>query len=124
MKGEGGFTYWDVELDGGEEYARRAYKLWVKNENLLGWLDGVPDAMTPDLIVNLDPATVDTLVGPSLGGYSVGQQATLISIPAHPMWRAPGGIDALGPRHFGFDLDDVPIEELQHRRRATAVPRF
>lgn len=124
MKGEGGFTYWDVELQGSEEYARRSYKVWVKNENLLGWLDGVPDALTPDLIVNLDPATGDTLVGPSLGGYSVGQQVTLISIPAHAMWRTPAGIDALGPRHFGFDLDYVPIEELQRRRRVPGSPGF
>lgn len=124
MKGERGFTYWGVELNGAGEYARHTYKLWVKNENLLGWIDGVPDAMTPDLIINLDPATGDTLVGPSLGGYSVGQQVMLVSIPAHAMWRTPNGIKALGPRHFGFDFDYVPIEELQHHRKSPGVQKF
>lgn len=124
MKGERGFTYWDVELNGAGEYARHTYKLWVKNENLLGWIDGVLDAMTPDLIINLDPTTGDTLVGPSLGGYSVGQQVILVSIPAHAMWRTPNGIKALGPRHFGFDVDYVPIEQLQQRRTFQGVPKY
>lgn len=115
-KGEGGFTWWDVELAGTGPYAGRTYTVFVKNENLLGWLDGTPDAMAPDLIVNLDPTTGDTIVGPSLGGYALHQQVTLISIPAHPLWRTPKGIELLGPRHFGFDLDYVPIERLQQAR--------
>lgn len=124
MRGERGFTYWDVELNGTGVYARRTYTIWVKNENLLGWIDGVPDAMTPDLIINLDPVTGDTLVGPTLGGYSVGQHVTLVSIPAHAMWRTPNGISALGPRHFGFDYDYVPVEELQRRRGSPGLQRY
>jgi DUF917 family protein len=41
----------------------------------------------------------------------------MIGIPAHSLWRIPRGIEILGPRHFGFDLDYVPIEGLQKRRR-------
>ena len=123
-RGEQGFTYWDVELAGSGAYVRRTYRIWVKNENLLGWMDGVPDAMTPDLIINLDPATGDTLVGPSLGGYELGKQVTLVSIPAHAMWRTPSGIEAMGPRHFGFAFDYVPVEELQRRRGRPARPKF
>ncbi len=116
MKGDGGFTWWDVELQGSGPYAGHAYKVFVKNENLLGWLDGKPDAMTPDLIINLDPKTGDTIVGPSLGGYNVNQEVVLIAIPAHALWRTPKGLEILGPRHFGFDFDYVPIETLQKTR--------
>ena len=116
MKGDGGFTWWDVELKGSGPYAGHAYKVFVKNENLLGWLDGKPDAMAPDLIINLDPKTGDTIVGPSLGGYNVNQEVVLVAIPAHPLWRSAKGLEILGPRHFGFDFDYVPIETLQKTR--------
>ena len=55
MKGDGGFTWWDVEIDGRGPYSGHGYKVFVKNENLVGWLDGKPDALAPDLIVNLNP---------------------------------------------------------------------
>ncbi len=118
MKGDGGFTWWDVELRGSGAYTGHGYKVFVKNENLLGWLDGQPDAMSPDLIVNLDPKTGDTIVGPALGGYNVGQDVVLVSIPAPALWRTPRGLEILGPRHFGFDFDYVPIETLQAARRS------
>jgi DUF917 family protein len=116
MKGDGGFTWWNVELRGNGPYAGHHYKVFVKNENLAGWLDGKPDAMSPDLIINLDPKTGDTIVGPSLGGYNVDQEVTLIAIPAHALWRTPKGLELLGPRHFGFDFDYQPIEQLQKSR--------
>jgi DUF917 family protein len=28
------------------------------------------------------------------------------------VWRTAKGLELLGPRHFGFDIDYVPIEEL------------
>jgi DUF917 family protein len=115
-KGEGGFTWWDVELRGTGPYSGHTYKVFVKNENLVAWLDGKPDAMAPDLIINLDPKTGDTIVGPSLGGYNLNQEVALISIPAHPLWRTPKGIEVIGPRHFGFDFDYVPIEQVMANR--------
>lgn len=122
MKGDGGFTWWDVELRGNGPYAGHEYKVFVKNENLMAWLDGKPDAMAPDLICNLDPNTGDTIVGPSLGGYNVDQEVTLIAIPADSLWRTARGLDLLGPRHFGFDFDYQPIEQLQ-RSRPSFGPR-
>jgi DUF917 family protein len=116
MRGDGGFTWWDVEIKGTGRYTAHLYKVFVKNENLAAWLDGKPDAMSPDLICNLDPKTGDTIVGPSLGGYNVNQEVVLISIPAHRLWRTPKGIEILGPRHFGLDFDYTPIEELQKTR--------
>ncbi len=116
VKGEGGFTWWDVEVNGTGPYSGHTYKVFVKNENIVAWLDGTPDAMAPDLICNLDPKTGDTIVGPSLGGYNLKQEIVLISIPAHRLWRTPKGLEILGPRHFGFDFDYVPIETLQKSR--------
>ena len=74
-KGDRGYTYHDVELKGINEFAGHAYKIWVKNENIVTWLDGKPDAMSPDFISNLDPKTGDAITGgEGLGGYPGGQR--------------------------------------------------
>ena len=116
-KGDRGFTWWDVELTGTKEFAGHTYRVWVKNENNVTWLDGVPDAMSPDFIANLDPKTGDAHVGGELGSYKEGAEVAIIGWPSSPLWRTPKGIQVFGPRHFGFDFDYVPIEQLQKQRK-------
>lgn len=116
-KGDRGFTWWDVELTGSGKYVGHTYKIYVKNENIVAWLDGVPDAMSPDTIQNLDPKTGDAHNGGALGGYKMGAEIAMIGYETSPMWRTPKGIEVFGPRHFGFDFDYVPIEQLQKQRK-------
>ncbi|MCC7181689.1 MAG: DUF917 domain-containing protein [Acidobacteria bacterium] len=116
MKGDRGFTWWDVELAGTGPYRGHTYTIFVKNENIVTWLDGKPDAMSPDFIQNINPKTGDSTVAKQLGGYEVGQEVAIIGWPSSPMWRTPKGIEVFGPRHFGFDFDYVPIEQLQKAR--------
>jgi len=117
MKGDRGFTWWDVEITGTDKYAGHVYKLYVKNENIVAWLDGVPDAMSPDTIQDLDPKTGDAHNGGALGGYKMGAEVAIIGYETSPMWRTPKGIEVFGPRHFGFDFDYVPIEQLVKQRK-------
>ena len=117
-RGEGGFSWSDVEIRGTNEFTGHTYEVYVKNENIVSWLDGVPDAMSPDSIANLDPKTGDTINPPPLGSYVVDQEVVLVGWPNAPrQWRTPKGIEVFGPRHFGFDFDYVPIEELQKARK-------
>lgn len=116
MTGLRGHTYWDAEIRGTGPYNGHAYKVWVKNENIISWLDGKVDVMPPDMICQLDPKTGDAVTGVQLGGYPLNQEVVMVGIPAHPMWRTPRGIEVFGPRYFGHDLDYVPIEQLQKRR--------
>ncbi len=117
MKGDRGFTWWDVELAGTGPYTGHTYKVYVKNENIVAWLDGVPDAMSPDTIQDLDPVTGDAHNGGTLGGYKLGADIAMIGYETSPLWRTPKGIDVFGPRHFGFDFDYVPIDQLQQQRK-------
>jgi DUF917 family protein len=113
MKGERGFTWWDVEMRGVREYEGHTYRVFVKNENIASWLDGTPHVMSPDLLYNLDPKTGDAVVAHDMGGYPMGQEVVMVGRPApHPAWRTPKGIEVIGPRHFGFDFDYVPIEQV------------
>jgi hypothetical protein len=118
-RGDRGFDWEDAELEGLGPYKGHTYKIFVKNENIIAWLDGKPDVLPPDLIYNLDPKTGDAIVSPKLGGFPIGLEVAIVGRAASPMWRTPKGIDLFGPRHFGFDLDYTPIEQL-HKNR----PRF
>jgi DUF917 family protein len=115
-KGDRGFSWSDVEIRGIREFEGHTYRVWVKNENNVTWLDGKPDAMAPDYIANLDPKTGDTINPPVLGSYIVNQEVVLVGWPNSALWRTPRGIEVFGPRHFGFDFDYVPIEQLQKAR--------
>jgi uncharacterized protein len=121
-KGERGHSYWDIELQGVAGYAGHIYKVWVKNENIISWLDGRVDVMPPDLLCDLDPQTGDAISGVPLGGYALGSAVVMVGIPITPLWRTPKGIAVFGPRHFGFALDYVPIEELQKSRPKLGGP--
>jgi DUF917 family protein len=115
--GDRGFTWTEVEVTGNREYTGHTYKVSVKNENIVAWLDGVPDAMSPDTIQNLDPKTGDAHNGGQLGAYQVGAEVAFIGFNTSPMWRTPKGIEVFGPRHFGFDFDYVPIEQVMKQRK-------
>lgn len=114
---KGGFTWSNVELEGRGDFEGHAYRIFVKNENILSWFDGNPDVMPPDLICNLNPKTGDALPGWNINGYPLGAEVAMVGIPASDLWRTPMGIEVMGPRHFGFDMDYVPIEDLQKKRK-------
>jgi uncharacterized protein len=117
-RGERGFNWEDAEIEGIGPYAGHTYKVFVKNENIISWLDGKPDVLPPDLIYTLDPKTGDAITSPRMGGYPLGMEVVLVGRAAPAMWRTSKGVELFGPRHFGFDLDYVSLEEtLKSRQR-------
>jgi DUF917 family protein len=115
-KGDRGFSWTDAELTGVGPYEGHKYRIYVKNENIVSWLDGKVDVASPDYIYNLDPKTGEAMTGGGLGGYEVGAEVAMVGVPAPSQWTTEAGIDVIGPRHFGFDFDYTPIAELQKKR--------
>ena len=112
--GDRGFNWIDVELSGTGDFSGSTYKIFVKNENIIGWLDGELDAMSPDYIYNLDPNTGQSInSNAGNGSYPIGKEVAIIGVPSAYQWRSKMGIELMGPKHFGFEFDFVPIEELQ-----------
>ena len=112
--GDRGFNWIDVELSGTGDFSGSTYKIFVKNENIIGWLDGELDAMSPDYIYNLDPNTGQSInSNAGIGSYPIGKEVAIIGVPSAYQWRSKMGIELMGPKHFGFEFDFVPIEELQ-----------
>ena len=115
-KGDRGFNWIDVEISGTDDFSGKTYKVFVKNENIIGWLDGEIDAMSPDYIYNLDPTTGRSIMSNAgIGSYPIGQEVVLIGLPSADQWRSDMGIELMGPRHFGFDFEFIPIEKLQSK---------
>ncbi|MDA0994947.1 MAG: DUF917 domain-containing protein [Proteobacteria bacterium] len=116
-RGERGFNWVDAELQGINEYEGHTYKVFVKNENIVAWLDGEVDVMSPDYIYNLNPETGESITGGGIGGYPMDLEVVMVGVPAVEQWRSEKGIELIGPRHFDFDFDFIPIEELQENRK-------
>ena len=115
-KGDRGFNWIDVAISGTEDFTGKTYEVFVKNENIIGWLDGEIDAMSPDYIYNLDPKTGESIVSKAgIGSYPIGKEVVLIGLPSADQWRSDMGIKLMGPKHFGFDFDFTPIEELHSK---------
>ena len=101
-----GFLRGRATLDGLDEDRGRAFALAFQNEFAVGWLDGEPHVMTPDLI-----CVMDTLSGEAIGTETLryGQRVSVVALPAPPILLTPKGLEHVGPRAFGYDLDFTSV---------------
>jgi uncharacterized protein len=104
-----GFVCGKVFFDGIEKDKGSSFEMDFQNENLVGFKNGVPVAMTPDLITVLDKETGMPITTENL---KYGQRTIIIGMPCDKFWRTDAGIAQVGPRYFKYDLDYVPIETL------------
>jgi DUF917 family protein len=96
-------------LEGTGDFAGRTLEVWFRNENHVTWLDGEPWIASPDLIEFCDPGTGEPLVNTYL---ELGQEIAVVGRRRRHQFDSPAGLAALGPRHFGFDIEFRGIEEL------------
>jgi uncharacterized protein len=73
-----------------------------QNEWVVVWREREPLASTPELICVLDSDTGEA-IGTEMVRY--GQRVTVIVLPAPEIFLTPRGLDHVGPRAFGYDLD-------------------
>lgn len=104
-----GFMFGSFQISGKDRFEGHSFKVWLKNENLISWLDGEPYVMSPDLICAVEtdgarPFTNDEI--------QEGMDVTVFGIPPHPLWRTRDGIDLVSATHFGYDLPYRPLEEV------------
>ncbi len=97
-----GFLRGTAKLDGLDAWRGRRFELAFQNEWAVGWLDGAPLVMTPDLICVLDSVSGEA-IGTEILRY--GQRVTVIALRAPPVFLTPRGLDFVGPRAFGYDLE-------------------
>jgi hypothetical protein len=77
-----------------------------QNEWIVAWRDGQPMAMSPDLI-----CVLDSVAGEAVGTETIryGQRVTVVALPPPTVFTTPKGLEHVGPRAFGYDLDYRPV---------------
>jgi DUF917 family protein len=77
-----------------------------QNENLIALRDDKPVATVPDLISVLDAESGEPITTESL---RFGFRVVVVGMPCASAWRTEAGINLVGPRVFGYDLDFLPL---------------
>lgn len=102
--------YWGTHtITGRDDFKQAEFKIWFKNENHVSWLNGKPYVASPDMLIVVNRET-----GEPLANFDIaeGQHVAVIGLRAVGQFRSRKGIDILGPRHFGYEIDYTPIETL------------
>ncbi len=101
-----GFLRGRAVLEGLDEWKNHRFELAFQNEFAVGWLDGEPRVMTPDLI-----CVMDAVSGEAIGTETLryGQRVRVVALPAPPILMTPKGLEHVGPRAFGYDLEFTSV---------------
>jgi len=97
-----GFLRGRTVIEGlGDDRAARI-EIDFQNEWVVVWREGRPVVSTPDLICVLDSES-----GEAIGTETIryGQRTTVIALPAAQVFLTPRGLEHVGPRAFGYDID-------------------
>jgi uncharacterized protein len=105
---ETGFARGEAIIEGTDAFAGDSLNVAFQNEFLLARTSDRVLATTPDLITMLDAETGGPITTEEL---RYGFRVAVLAIPCDPRWRTPAGIDLVGPRYFGYDIDFIPVEE-------------
>jgi DUF917 family protein len=97
-----GFLRGRCVVEGLDEDRGARLELAFQNEWVVAWRDGEPLVMSPDLI-----CVLDTISGNAFGTETIryGMRVTVVALPAPPIFLTPKGLEHVGPRAFGYDLD-------------------
>jgi len=103
-----GYMWGEHLIEGNKEFKNHQFKIWFKNENHISWLDGKPWVTSPDIIEVVDSHAGEPIVNTDL---SKGAKVAVIGMKGQEKFRTAKGLEVLGPKHFGFDIEYIPIEE-------------
>src|ERR1700731_1244374 len=97
-----GFLRGRTVIEGLDEDRGSQLDIAFQNEWVVAWRNGTPIAMSPDLI-----CVLDTVSGEAFGTETIGygRRVSVVVLPAPPVFLTPKGLDHVGPRAFGYDLD-------------------
>ncbi|MBL8701750.1 MAG: DUF917 domain-containing protein [Alphaproteobacteria bacterium] len=103
-----GFLRGRTRFDGIDDWRGAAMEINFQNEWIVAWLDGRPLAMSPDLI-----CVLDSVSGEAIGSETLryGQRVTVIALRSPAVFLTPKGLQHVGPRAFGYDLDFKSVFE-------------
>lgn len=105
---ESGFARGEAVFDGVGADAGHELRLQFQNEHLIAVRDGTVLATVPDLITVFDADSGQPITTEDL---RYGFRVVVVGMPCNDRWRTPEGLELVGPRYFGYDLDYVAVED-------------
>jgi DUF917 family protein len=97
-----GYLRGSAEIEGLQEDRGSTCVLDFQNEFVIGRRDGTVRVTAPDLICVLDSVSGDAIGTETL---RYGQRVTVVALPAPPLLVSEKGLQHVGPRAFGYDVD-------------------
>jgi uncharacterized protein len=104
---EAGFAQGEARIDGVGSASGSSLVLRFQNEHLVAVRDDEIIVSVPDLIMVLSTDTGQPITTEEL---RYGSRVTVVAAPCDARWRTPAGLQLVGPRYFGYDLDYLPVE--------------
>jgi len=97
-----GFLRGSAMIEGSDADRGNKLVLSFQNEWIVAWRGEKAIATSPDLI-----CVLDSVNGHGVGTETVryGQRVTVVALPAPAVLTSPRGLEFVGPRAFGYDLD-------------------
>ena len=97
-----GFLRGRARFEGTDSWRGAGMEIDFQNEWIVARLDGAPIAMSPDLVCVLDGAS-----GEAIGTETIryGQRIAVVALPPPEVFLSPKGLEHVGPRAFGYDID-------------------
>jgi len=110
-EGRGAFTWGNVWIKGTGDHTGHTLRLWYKNENQITWIDEKPYVSCPDPFTVVDSKTGEGLSNFRQPHWTLGREVTLWGMKCADLWRTERGLRIYNPKHFGFDIPYIPVEE-------------
>ena len=107
-----GFTFGHIDIAGSEHFVNSTFRIQVKNENLVGYLDDVVFVTIPDLICLIDLDNGEPVTNPNL---QTGANVAVVILPAPKEFTSEKGLSVFGPAYVGLDSPYRPAIET-HRK--------
>jgi hypothetical protein len=120
---KGGFAVGEAKLAGFGAHADATGRIAIQNENLVLWIDDIPIATVPDLIINIE---IDTGQPITTEVLRYGQRLAILGLRAHHLMTSTTALKVVGPKAFGYpELNYRPLSFLaapivQEAKRSSA----
>ncbi len=101
-----GFLRGAARIEGLDDNRGQEFRMEFQNEFAVGFLDGQPRVTVPDIICVMDSDSGEA-VGTETLRY--GQRVTVVALPGPAIQKTEKGLQHVGPRAFGYDLDFVSL---------------
>ena len=108
-----GYYWGETTLEGEGDFTGSTFKIWFQNENHISWIDDELFVTSPDIMSLVYVDTGEPVMNNDL---RVGSKGAVLGFKSPTPFRTEKGLDILGPKHFGYEHEYVPIEELMKER--------